>query len=82
MVESSAIGLIKSETGSVTIPGLPDLGSLGATVGSSGPNLSNITFSFGSSGITTSYEFRTYTPKFGGLNRHFLDKFKTKPDEV
>ncbi len=76
IVESSAVGLVRSETGGITIPGLPDLASLGATVGSGGPNLSNINFTFGSSGVTTSYEFRTYTPKFGSLNRHFIDKFK------
>lgn len=76
IVESSAVGLLRSETGSITIPGLPDLASLGATVGAGGPNLSNINFTFGSSGVTTSYEFRTYTPKFGSLNRHFIDKFK------
>lgn len=77
MVASSAIGLTRSETGSVTVPGLPDISGLGVVVGSAGPNISNISFSFGSSGVTTSYEFRTYTPKFGSLNRHFLDKFKS-----
>jgi hypothetical protein len=76
IVSSSAIGLIKSETGSITIPGLPDIVGLGVAL-SGGPNLSNINFSFGSSGITTTYEFRTFTPKFGGLNRHFIDKFKS-----
>jgi hypothetical protein len=76
IVESSAIGLTRAETGGVTIPGLPDLASLGATAGASGPNLTNINFTFGSGGVTTSYEFKTYTPKFGSLNRHFIDKFK------
>ena len=76
IVESSAIGLTRAESGGVTIPGLPDLGALGATVGASGPNLTNINFTFGSSGVTTSYDFKTYTPKFGSLNRHFIDKFK------
>jgi hypothetical protein len=76
IVESSAIGLTRAETGGVTIPGLPDLASLGATAGAGGPNLTNINFTFGSGGVTTSYEFKTYTPKFGSLNRHFIDKFK------
>jgi len=76
IVESSAIGLIRAESGSITIPGLPDLNSLGSTVGASGPNLTNINFTFGSGGVTTSYDFKTYTPKFGSLNRHFIDKFK------
>lgn len=76
IVQSSAIGLTRAETGGVTIPGLPDLDSLGATAGASGPNLTNVNFTFGSGGVTTSYEFKTYTPKFGSLNRHYIDKFK------
>jgi hypothetical protein len=76
IVESSAIGLNRAETGGVTIPGLPDLDSLGTTVGGAGPNLTNISFTFGSGGVTTTYDFKTYTPKFGSLNRHFIHKFK------
>jgi hypothetical protein len=76
IVESANIGLLRAETGSITIPGLPNIANLGAGVGGVGPSLSNISFSFGSSGISTTCSFRTYTPKFGSLNRHFLDKFK------
>lgn len=76
IVESSAIGLTRAESGSVTIPRLPDINQLGDTVGASGPNLTNVNFTFGGNGITTSYDFKTYTPKFGTLNRHFIDKFK------
>ncbi len=76
IVESSAIGLVKSETGSVTVPGMPALGNLGMALGGAGPTLSSINFSYGSQGISTNYEFRTYTPKFGSLNRHLLDKVK------
>lgn len=79
MVESAAIGLVKSETGSVTIlgPPLSSLSLLGMALDSSGPTLSSLNFSYGSGGVTTQYEFRTYTPKFGGLNRHLIDKLKT-----
>ena len=78
LVESSAIGLIKSETGSVTIPGLPidQFSGLGVRLGGVGPVLSSMNFTFGSSGITTNYEFQTYTPKFGGLNRHLIERIK------
>lgn len=78
IVESTAIGLVKAETGSITIPGLPlsSFTGLGLAINGSGPTLSAINFSYGSSGISTSYEFRTYTPKFGGLNRHFIDRIK------
>jgi hypothetical protein len=78
LVESAAIGLIKSETGSITIPSLPisSLTLLGKALNDSGPILSSLNFSYGSNGITTRYEFKTYTPKFGSLNRHTIDKLK------
>lgn len=78
LVESSAIGLTKAETGGITIPGLPisAFTELGAVLGSGGATLSGMNFSYGSGGISTSYEFKTYTPKFGGLNRHLIDRIK------
>jgi hypothetical protein len=79
IVESTAIGLIKAETGNITIPGLPssNFSGLGVALGGTGPNLSSINFSYGANGISTSYEFRTYTPKFGSLNRHLIDRVKS-----
>jgi len=78
IVESTAIGLTKAETGAITIPGLPisQFSSLGTALGAGGATLSSMNFSYGSGGISTSYEFKTYTPKFGGLNRHLIDKVK------
>lgn len=78
IVESTAIGLNKAETGGITIPGLPisNFTQLGAVLGSGGATLSGMNFSYGSGGISTSYEFRTYTPKFGGLSRHLVDRIK------
>lgn len=52
------------ETGSITIPTFPDK-SLGFI--ENGPNLTNINVSMGSNGVTTIYNYRTYTPKFGGI---------------
>lgn len=74
IANSSQKGLVKAETGSATVPGLPTLTGVGAEVG--GANLSNISFTYGSNGISTSYSFSTYTPKFGSLSRHMLDKLK------
>lgn len=78
LVESSAIGLNKAETGAITIPGLPvdQFTKLGSVLGSGGATLSSMNFSYGASGISTNYEFRTYTPKFGGLSRHLIDRIK------
>jgi hypothetical protein len=78
IVNSTAIGLVKSETGNITIPGLPnsEFDKLGSGLGNGGATLSSMNFTYGSGGITTSYEFKTYTPKFGGLNRHLIDRIK------
>ena len=77
LVESTAIGLIKSETGSVTVPGLPlGVTTIGGAIGTFGPSLSSISFTYGGQGVSTSYEFKTYTPKFGKLTKLFTDKFK------
>jgi len=78
IVESTAIGLVKAETGSITIPGMPvsQFTQLGTALGSGGATLSGMNFSYGSGGISTSYDFRTYTPKFGGLTRHLIDRIK------
>jgi hypothetical protein len=75
LVDKSVIGLVKSETGSVTVTGLPNIPTLGTAI-SAGPTLTGINTTFGSSGITTSYEFRTYTPKLGGLSRPYIDRIK------
>lgn len=79
LVESKALGLVKAENGSVTIPGLPisGLSQLGAQIGGAGPNLSGMNFTFGSNGISTSYQFSTYTPKFGSLTNSQVDKIKS-----
>jgi hypothetical protein len=78
IVASAAIGLTKSETGTITVPGLPisDFSTLGVALGGAGPTLSSMNFTYGSGGITTSYQFQTYTPKFGGLSRHIIDRIK------
>lgn len=77
LVDSTAIGLVKSETGSVTVPGLPaGVTTIGGAIGTFGPSLSSINFTYGGQGVSTSYEFKTYTPKFGKLAKLFTDKFK------
>lgn len=79
IVENMSLGLVKAETGSFTIPGLPvsNFSKLGTQINGVGPSLTSMNFSFGSNGISTSYEFQTFTPKFGSLNRHLLDRIKS-----
>jgi len=74
-------GLLRAETGSAAILGLPDLPSLtgsyilGASIGG-GANLSNINIGFGKDGVISNIEFKTYTPKFGKLSKVYIDRFK------
>ena len=81
MANAVAVGLNRAETGQVTIPGLPTALSNGQniTLGLSllaGPNLTSFNFNFGSSGATTSYEFKTFTPKIGDLSRLYIENLK------
>jgi hypothetical protein len=80
IVEFSNRGLTKAESGSVTLVGIPSSGHsmpiLGSKVSGFGPNLTSINFSLGTKGATTTYEFKTYTPKFGKLTKLFYDRYK------
>lgn len=75
LLSSSFVGLTRAETGTVTIPGLPEYDHMGIAL-DEGPLLSDMTTSFGSDGITTTYNFKTYTPKFGKLAPLWLTRFK------
>ena len=75
LANSSTFGLNQAETGSVTIAGLPALPFLGTN--QIGPNLTGITANVSSSGITTTYNFQTFTPKFGDLAKSAVDQMKS-----
>lgn len=64
-----------TETGSYTTTTIPEF-SLGESLGGGAANLTGVTVNFGSSGITTTYNFQTHTPKFGTLSRNYLERFK------
>lgn len=67
------------ETGTVNYPYWPEL-SLGFL--ENGPNLTNISVTYGSNGINTNYTWQTYTPKFGNLknleNQQMKESTKNK----
>lgn len=76
LVENNNIGLTRQENGSFSVPGLPQqTTNLGQIIGTYGPLLTSINFTYGNN-VTTSYEFKTYTPKFGRLAKLYIDKFK------
>jgi hypothetical protein len=67
--------LVIGTTGSVTVPCLPQI-SLGLSMLTQGPVLNGLSVNFGSGGISTTYSFQTFTPKFGSFSRSMLDRIK------
>lgn len=76
MVENASVGLNRAETGSITIPGFPEFDKIGIELGANGPSLTDLNFSYGSSGVTTTYKFQTFTAKPGTINTHTTDRLK------
>lgn len=74
----SAEGLrsqVKSETGSLVVAEAPAY-SLGPLIGYAGLILSSVVVNFGSSGITTTYSFQNFSPKFGNYAKNLSDRIK------
>lgn len=65
-------GLQKQESGSITVAALPSYG-IGHIVGGNAATLTDLQINIGESGYTTTYNFQTYTPKFGKPGRHLSD---------
>lgn len=62
-----------AEYGRVEVPGPPSL-DLGSQLLNSGPYVTDIQMSVGTDGVTTTYSFKTWSPRFGKLARHWADK--------
>lgn len=67
--------LVVGTTGSVTVPCLPQV-SLGFSMLSEGPVLNGLSVNFGAGGVSTTYSYQTFTPKFGAFSRATLDRLK------
>lgn len=63
------------ETGSLNKIGLPEH-NLGDEIVKNGPIVTSINTSYGPSGVTTQYSFRTFTPKFGMPSRYNTERLK------
>lgn len=62
-----------AEYGRVEVPGPPQL-NLGAQLLDIGPYVTDIQMSVGTQGVTTTYSFKTWSPRFGKLARHWADR--------
>ena len=65
----------QQESGSVELVGPPAY-SLGDTLESGGPNLTNLEVSFGTNGVTTNYRFASTTPRFGVFSKQNADRLQ------
>lgn len=64
-----------SEAGFVELAGPPTI-SLGSVLALGGPNLTNIDVSYGTQGVTTTYRFQSFTPKFRVFDKGAADKIR------
>lgn len=62
-------GLQSQENGSITVASLPNY-TIGFLVAQNAATLTDIQMTVGSGGFSTTYNFQTYTPKFGEPGRH------------
>jgi len=63
------------ETASLELVGMPTK-SLGETLVDGGPNITRISVNYGTQGITTTFDFSTYTPRFGVFGKANTDKLR------
>lgn len=75
LADAATTGMVEAETGSVELVGEPII-TLGETLVKGGANVTNISIRFGSDGVRTNYEMRTYTPKFGLFSKNFIDRIR------
>ena len=77
--ESNQIPLTISENGSTNIVGLPTYNLADKIIFNgvaAGPHINSISSTFGSQGITTHYDFKTFSRKLGGLSNLVNDQIK------
>ena len=63
----------EGETGHLELAAAP-LVSLGQSLSEGGPQVTNINMSVGKEGVSTTYEFRTWSPRFGIIPKNFIDR--------
>lgn len=65
--------LVEMESGAIEIPGVPNL-NLGSALVESGPYITRIDVSFGNEGIRTNYTMEIWSPRFGKLQKAYIDR--------
>ncbi len=75
-IQTSISSMTYAETGMLELEGTPQY-SLGATLDSNGPNVTDINVSYSvQGGATTTYRFSTYVPRFGQIGKFLQDRIR------
>jgi hypothetical protein len=74
-VNTTITNMQVSEAGDVERAGAPEI-SLGDVLQSSGPNLTGMSVQCNQQGVTTTYRFQTYTPRFGTFSKSYIERLK------
>jgi len=75
LASSGLRGQNRSESGSITLAEAPAY-SMGPVASLGGLVLGSVTTNFGESGVTTTYNFQTFTPKFGNYAQSLANNVK------
>ncbi len=74
-VATSVTNMQLSETGTLELAAAPSC-SLGDLLRRGGPEVTNINVSYGKDGVTTSYRWQTYTPRYGIFAKGAADRIR------
>jgi hypothetical protein len=73
---SLAVGNLQwLESGTIEYPGVPDT-NLGSQLLGSGPYVTDISMAIGQDKVTTTYKMSSWNPKYGKVQKSFLDKMQ------
>ena len=72
-VNDGVSNMQQSETGSLEVEGIPSF-SIGQQLMSSGPYVTDIDVNIGAQGVTTTYKFATWSPRYSKITRSRLDR--------
>lgn len=74
-IENIVTRMQEGETGFVEVVGFPEL-SIGDELIGGGPNVTGISISIGPDGVKTTYQMRTFTPRYGGYNKQAIETIR------
>jgi hypothetical protein len=75
-VSTSISNVTEIETGFIEVAGLPQY-DLGDVLESGGPNVTDISIQYNTGGVTTTYRFSTYVPRFGQIGKYYSDRIRS-----